>query len=168
MTAVKQETMTEQYLITPLGDVTFGDDDIYHFKKGLVGSQEAQSFIMATIDGGNPDFRMMINKDTPSIMFMVLTLTDRDRISELMDLDDFDHIQQCFQRSSDALALGYIVSISNEDGDRQATLNQKAPLVFDLNNNEGVQIILESSSYNINLPFFNQTMMNQLNQNPQH
>jgi flagellar assembly factor FliW len=98
-------------------------------------------------------FRWLQSVVSPEIAFVVTVpgLFDIDYSFELPERTQEDLDINC---AEDILALNIVVIPS--ENPRESTINMLAPLVFNINNRKGTQIVLAGTNFKVDFPLFKQ------------
>jgi flagellar assembly factor FliW len=125
-----------------------GNQEVLHFPEGLVGFENLHEYVLYRSEAYEP-FAWLISVEDPEIAFAVadpeyfvrdsyvLTIGEPDR--RLLDLKDQDPVEV------------YIIA-SPSSVDRGVTGNLKAPVVLNVRNRTGKQILLYSSRFSTRQP----------------
>ena len=124
------------------GEIEINESEIIELPHGLVGFPELKKFILLNHDKDSP-FKWLQSIDDGSIAFVLINpllfkpdYTVEVTENEVSDLD--------LNKEEDAVISVIITMPTNP---QNMTANLKAPLVFNLKNRKGKQIILNNSSY---------------------
>ena len=115
------------------GDLEIDKTSVFNFKDGLYGFENLHNFIIINEEETEP-FKWLLSIDDPSIGFPILSPYFID--TEYTIIQDFDP-----QR----YVLFLIITLQDEQGN--ITANMKAPIVLDIVNLEGEQIIIPIEKY---------------------
>ena len=128
---------------TRFGEIEVADEETIKLPNGLIGFPELKRFILLDHDKDSP-FKWLQSLDDGSIAFVLINpLLFKNNYSvevteaEVSDLD--------LTSEEDAVISVIITMPSNP---QNMTANLKAPLIFNLKNRLGKQIVLSSSTYN--------------------
>ncbi len=115
------------------GELEIEKSSIFNFKDGLYGFEDLHRFIIINEEETEP-FKWLLSIDDPSIGFPILSpyYIDPD-YSIMQDLDPEKHV------------LFLIITLQDEKGN--ITANMKAPLILDVTDLEGKQIIILTEKY---------------------
>ncbi len=115
------------------GEVNVQPHHIFTFKDGVLGFEFLREFVLISEEGTQP-FKWLINLENPEIGFPVLSpwYVEND-YNPGRDID------------LDRLVLFCIVTLGDESG--RMTINLKAPVVLDIENQTGWQVILPADKY---------------------
>jgi flagellar assembly factor FliW len=124
------------------GEIEVNDPDIIELPHGLIGFPELRKFILLDHDKDSP-FKWLQSLDDGAIAFVIINpvLFKSDYFVEVTEAEvsDLD-----LKDEKDAV-ISVIITIPSDPNNM--TANLKAPLVFNLKNRMGKQIILNNSEY---------------------
>lgn len=127
---------------TRFGEVEVKDKDVITLPNGLIGFPELKRYVMLDHDKDSP-FKWLQSLDDGAIAFVLINpllfkpdYTVEVTEAEVSDLD--------LKAEEDAVISVIITMPSNP---QNMTANLKAPLVFNLKNRRGKQVILNNSAY---------------------
>ncbi|MCX7879881.1 MAG: flagellar assembly protein FliW [Ignavibacteria bacterium] len=109
---------------------------IFYFENGLFGFEDLREFVIIAEEETLP-FKWLISLERPEIGFPLLSPWHIDLLYD--PGDDFDLEKN---------VLMVIITLENEN--KQMTANMKAPVVFDVENQRGWQVILPTDKYSTN------------------
>lgn len=117
------------------------------FKKGILGFPEEMDFIFAQMEDKIDDYHFwaMIetNRDSDPLDFTVLPMEN----AFAKNLISFSDVKKSIEKELDLdmenTTAFLIVKASNDDGILSIYVNLQAPIVIDLEKQEGVQILLD-------------------------
>lgn len=116
------------------GEIEFSKENILHFKNGLFGFEEFQSFLL--IKSENELFFWLNSIDQPEYIFPVIGL-------RLID--------DGYPQTEETEAFG-IVTFNNDP--KKTTVNLKAPVYINQDKKEGYQTIIDQDKYMVNYQLF--------------
>lgn len=128
----KKKILTRQF-----GEITVTDDLIFDFSNGILGFEHLNQFILISDEDTEP-FKWLLSLENPEIVFPLLNP---------WQIDINYDIGNEFNHENDAVMV--IVTLSDEDG--SMTANMKAPIILNVVEQKGKQIILPSDKYSTNL-----------------
>lgn len=131
------------------GTIEYTDENIIRFKEGLIGIDDKTKFILVEKDDFKP-FSYLQSVDDGSFVLIV--------INPLMVEPDYkysiyqDDLQAVGIRGNNAddFSLMAIVIFSNKLED--ITVNLKAPILINIHNKQGKQVILQNDDYGVEEP----------------
>jgi flagellar assembly factor FliW len=118
------------------GTIEIEPHHIFYFENGILGFEDLREFVLIADEETLP-FKWLISVENPEIGFPLLSPWHLDLMYD--PGPDFD---------LEKLVLMVIVTL--EDENKQMTANMKAPIVFDVENQKGWQIILPTDKYSTN------------------
>lgn len=135
---------------TRFGDVEVADSSCFEMVNPILGYEDEKKFVIIE-HKEQSNFRWLQSCQTPEIAFVVTVpgFFDIDYSFELPETTQEELDITC---AEDILALNIVV-IPHENP-RRSTINMLAPLVFNINNKKGTQIILSGSPFKIDFPLF--------------
>ncbi len=117
-------------------EIEVEDEHIVHFEEGILGFENLKEYVLIVDDQTVP-FKWLVSLDSPDIGFPLLSpwLVDADYNPG----NDFNF---------DAEAFFVVVTLEDEHG--KMTANLKAPIIINIEDKTGKQIILSTDKYPIN------------------
>jgi flagellar assembly factor FliW len=115
------------------GDIEVGERHIFYFDNGILGFEQLREFVLISEEQTNP-FKWLISLDETEIGFPLLSPWHID-----IEYDpglDIDYEKE---------VIMVVITLENEKG--MMTANMKAPIIFDVRDQKGKQIILPSDKY---------------------
>lgn len=131
------------------GEIEYSDKDVLTFNKGIPGFKELKIFVIADIED-NEIFKLFQSLDDPDIGLVVVSpfqvmkeyeVNLNEEITEELDI-----------KSPKDVVLYSVVNVNSDI--KKITANLMAPIVINIKNNFGEQLILEKSGYKIKQPIF--------------
>lgn len=132
------------------GEVEVDENSCFEIVQPILGYEKEKKFVLIQHNESS-QFRWLQSTNTPELAFVV-TVPGLFGIDYSFELSD--DVQECLEISDadDILALN-IVLIPHENP-RASTINLLAPLIFNIKNNKGSQVILSNSGLNAKHPLF--------------
>jgi flagellar assembly factor FliW len=127
------ETKVRKINTLQFGELEVGEDLIFIFPNGMLGFDELKEFVLITAEETVP-FKWLLSVEKPEIGFPLLSPWHIDLTYD--PGRDFDVEKQIFM---------VVVTLEDEIGSR--TANLKAPIIFDVDNQTGEQVILPTDKY---------------------
>jgi flagellar assembly factor FliW len=124
----KRNITTSQF-----GDLSIENRHIFNFEEGMLGFEELHEFVLISEEETVP-FKWLICIEKPEIGFPCLSPWHIDLTFD--PGKDFDLEKE---------VLLVVITLANDKG--RMTANMKAPIVLDVNNQTGKQVILHSDKY---------------------
>lgn len=127
---------------TRFGDIEVNEADIVQLPTGLIGFPELKSYVLLDHDKDSP-FKWLQSLDDGAIAFVLINplMFKPDYLVEVSEAEVAD---LALENEEDAIISVIITMPSNP---QNMTANLKAPLVFNLKNRRGKQLILNASEY---------------------
>ncbi|MDD9951262.1 MAG: flagellar assembly protein FliW [Zetaproteobacteria bacterium] len=127
---------------TRFGKIEVEDQEMINLPQGLVGFPELKKYILLNHDQESP-FKWLQSLDDGAIAFVIINplLFRPDYAVEVSESE----ISELEIKSEEDAVISVIVTMPSNP--QNMTANLKAPLVFNLQNRRGKQIILSNSSY---------------------
>lgn len=124
------------------GEIKVNEQEIWHFEKGLPGFPDEKQFVLLPLPN-NDVFMILQAVQTPYIAFVItnpfLTFKDYE-----FKIDD-STLEQLRLESEKDVAVYSILTV--KDPFVNTTINLQAPLIFNMKNKKGKQMILNDSPY---------------------
>lgn len=132
----KKNTKAKHIRTLQFGELDIEAKYIFNFKDGLLGFEELSEFVLISEEETVP-FRWLISIEQPAIGFPLLN-------PWLLDANYEPGMK--IDMNKDVLMV--VVTLEDEKG--LMTANMKAPIIFDIANLTGKQLILTSDKYSTN------------------
>ncbi|GAA0862730.1 flagellar assembly protein FliW [Paraclostridium tenue] len=120
------------------------------FEKGLPGFENYKTFILSDIEGDSK-FKLINSTEEENIGFIAISPFDVKKDYEI-NLDDETIKSLQIETPKDVLLLN-IITLGNTL--EKSTVNLKAPIIINIKNNKGKQLILQDDKYQIKEPLIN-------------
>lgn len=117
------------------------------FKKGIPGFEEYKYFRLSNIEN-NKNLKMITSKDDLNIGFVSISPFEVKKDYEI-NLSDEIINELNIEKPEDVLVLNIITLGKTLE---TSTVNLKAPLIINIKNNKGKQLILQDDKYKIKEP----------------
>ncbi len=132
---------------TRLGDIEISDDKIITFPFGLLGFEEMKHFVLLTPNPSIP-FRWLQSTENPSLAFVVINpLVFHPKYDMKIPLQQLAVID-----CEDAADMAVLVIVTIPEDPSKMTANLAGPLIINVKNRRGVQVILADESYSTEHP----------------
>ena len=118
------------------GELEIDEEFIFHFKDGMLGFEDLHDYVLISEESTAP-FKWLISVDEPEIGFPLLSP---------WHIDVF--YDPGIKYDMEKQALFVVITLEDENGEMSA--NMKAPVIFNIDNQTGEQIILQSDKYTTN------------------
>lgn len=131
------------------GVIEIEEKEIIVFTKGLLGFHEYNRYILIPASEDNSNlFYFLQSVDEESLCFILINPFS---VHDNYEIDLGDKVVEKLEIESAEDVLIYTI-VTVKDSLRTATTNLKAPIVINIKNNRGEQIILEGKDYPIKNP----------------
>jgi len=132
------------------GEVEVSENFIFELISPILGYDKEKEFVLIE-HKEQSNFKWLQSTTNPELAFVV-TVAGFFGIDYTFELPDNIQEDLEIESSEDILALN-IVLIPHENP-RASTINLLAPLIFNINNKKGAQVILSGSNFKVNVPLF--------------
>jgi len=138
----RKETVVIKVATTRFGEIDVKDNDVIELPAGLIGFPELKRYVLLDHDKDSP-FKWLQSLDDGAIAFVLINplLFKPDYTVEVTEAEVSD---LKIESEEDAVISVIITMPSNP---QNMTANLKAPLVFNLKNRKGKQVILTNQAY---------------------
>jgi flagellar assembly factor FliW len=133
-----------------LGGMTYHDEDVISFERGLPGFEELRSFIITSLPEHAP-FHWMHSIDEPGLRFVL--------INPMTIAPDYDprlnksHLNDIGIQTREDILM-YVIVTLDKARPHTSTANLLGPILINIRERRGSQIILDDSRYGVNTPLF--------------
>lgn len=136
----------------PYGPVTINEEDIIFFENGLIGFEASRKFVLLGNRDANETLIWLQSIDTEDLAFVVIQppVVKPDYKPAIRG----EEIEELEADNASDLLVYSIVTIPEEI--KKMTVNLKAPVIINVKNNKGKQIILNDDKYAIKELVFTQ------------
>lgn len=124
------------------GEIEVNESDLINMPEGLIGFPELNQFILLDHDTDSP-FKWLQSVGDPEMAFVVISPLSF-RPDYLVEVTE-EEVSNLKLTNADHAVISVIVTIPMDP--KKMSANLKAPLIFNLNNKMGKQIILKDSQY---------------------
>ncbi|WBW95470.1 flagellar assembly protein FliW [Oceanirhabdus sp. W0125-5] len=124
------------------GKIQYSDTEIVTFKKGLPGFENLKRFIIKDIEG-NPIFKIMHSLDRADIAFVIVSPFNCD---EKYQINLSNEVLKNLNIIKPTDVMLYTIVTLHSDY-KKITSNLRAPIVVNIKNNLGEQIISNNDEY---------------------
>jgi len=129
------------------GTFTYNEEDIITFKKGILGLENLQKFIIADIKE-NPVFKILQSIEDESVGLVIISPFE---VKNNYEIELKDYVTENLNISSSQEVILYNTVTVNSDVNK-ITVNLKAPIVINMDKKLGEQIIIDKEEYKIKHP----------------
>ncbi|NLO39459.1 MAG: flagellar assembly protein FliW [Ruminiclostridium sp.] len=134
------------------GEITVNESDVIVFPSGLPGFEEMKKFTLLGKQDTGAVFFWLQSIDEPNLSFVV---TDPFAIHPeyFVDVDDSETQELQISDAEDLLTLAIVTVPENV---KNTTVNLKAPVLINLHNNKGKQIIMKNETFPVKYNIMNE------------
>jgi flagellar assembly factor FliW len=127
---------------TRFGEIEVPEGDVIHLPSGLIGFPELKQYVLLDHDKDSP-FKWFQSLEDGAIAFVLIDplLFNPEYVAEVTDAE----LSELDVQSEEDLVISVIVTVPSNP--QNMTANLKAPLIFNLKNRRGKQVILNTSAY---------------------
>ncbi|MBC2455913.1 flagellar assembly protein FliW [Clostridium beijerinckii] len=126
------------------GEIEYGEKNIINFKKGILGFEKLKKFILVDLKGYEP-FKLLQSLENKEVGLIVTSPYDFFEEYEIK-LND-DTIENLKIKSPNEAMIITTVTLNSDA--KKITTNLQGPIVINISNNLGEQIIIDNSKYRI-------------------
>lgn len=126
------------------GTIEIDEKGIINFNEGLPGFEHVKQFVLLGGDEQSP-FKWLQSVDEPELAFVVV---DPFCIRKDYDITLEDAVLEKLGIKGPEDVLVYSIVVVPEDTSRMS-MNLKAPVVINVKNNKGMQVILDTDEYSV-------------------
>lgn len=132
-----------QVKTTRFGEIEVPESDVIHLPLGLIGFPELKKYVLLDHDKDSP-FKWFQSLEDGAIAFVLIDplLFKPTYVAEVTD----NELSELDVQAEEDLVISVIVTVPSNP--QNMTANLKAPLIFNLKNRRGKQVILNTSQYN--------------------
>lgn len=135
---------------TRFGEVEIDENACFEMASPILGYENEKKFALIEHQERS-SFKWFQSTQTPDLAFVV-TLAGLFGIDYSYELPEDVQENLDITEADDVLTLNIVVI--PHDNPRASTINLLAPLIFNIKNKKGAQVILQSSEYKIDYPLF--------------
>ncbi|MDU6036807.1 MAG: flagellar assembly protein FliW [Clostridium butyricum] len=129
------------------GEIEYEEKDIIKFKKGILGLEHLNTYVLLKIDEYEP-FQLLQSIEDEEIGFVLSCPFDFCKDYEI-DLNKELLKRLEIEREEEVMVFNTVTLNSDP---KKITTNLKAPIIINISNNLGEQIILDKEKYKIKHP----------------
>lgn len=131
------------------GSIEYEEKDVIYFEKGIPGFEELKKFIIFPVED-NEVFSVLHSIEKGDIGIIVTSPFNIEKDYEVqLDEEQIENIK--LQNEKDALVLNTVTLDSDID---KITVNLRAPIVINIKEKIGEQIIINNDKYKVKHPLF--------------
>ena len=134
-------------VISPVhGKITYDENEIIKFEKTILGFDELHNFILRKVENSN--FTILQSIEDEKISFVLVSPFDVESDYEIkLSNETIERIKAKFASDVSVFSL---VTLNSDI--KKITANLKAPVVINVNENLGEQVIIDKEKYKIKHP----------------
>lgn len=130
------------------GEIDFESEDVFHFSDGLFGFEEEKKFLLLPFAGSDGTLLCLQSVGTPGLAFVVM-----DPFSLRGDYSpELREEERKALGASSCEELCFYVLCAVKEPVADSTVNLKCPVVFHPGTRKAMQVILETSAYEMRHP----------------
>ena len=122
------------------GELTVPEDKVVYFEEGIIGFPEYKRFVLVETDGDHP-FLWLMSLDEPEFCLPLLPGDLVEGYRESISL---------YLKEGRGQAIYVVVTLGRSP--ESATINLKGPILIDVNNGKGRQVIIDSDTFALSCP----------------
>ncbi|NFI95840.1 flagellar assembly protein FliW [Clostridium botulinum] len=126
------------------GNIEYEEKDKITFKKGILGFENLKEYILVDLKECEP-FKLLQSLEDENVGLIVVSPFEF--LKNYETKLNTEEIKRLEIRSEEEVALVTTVTLNSDP--KKITTNLKAPLIINISNNLGEQIILDNSDYKI-------------------
>lgn len=136
-----------KYMSKVHGEITYEDKDIITFKKGVLGFDQLRKFFLVDLKDTEP-FKLLHSLENEEVGFIVT--------SPYEFFDDYEinlnneAINNLNIQSSQEVMILTTITLNSDI--KKITTNLQGPIIINISNNLGEQIIVDNSKYKVKEP----------------
>lgn len=136
-----------KYMSKVHGEITYEDKDIITFKKGVLGFDQLRKFFLVDLKDTEP-FKLLHSLEDEEVGFIVT--------SPYEFFDDYEinlnneAINNLNIQSSQEVVILTTITLNSDI--KKITTNLQGPIIINISNNLGEQIIVDNSKYKVKEP----------------
>ncbi len=131
-------------------EVEYDDNDLIHFKSGLLGFSGYRDFLLLSSWDEELPFYTLYSVEESNLYFILIKSEDFFKDYKL-NLTSGDR-QALLYKEKDIIQVFNIVHFAEDI--KKTTINLKGPLVINLSRNTGKQVVLDNDKYELHYPLF--------------
>lgn len=129
------------------GEIDYEEKDIINFGKGLLGFNELKKFILVKLDEYEP-FKLLHSMEDDEIGLIVTSPYDFFEDYEIKLSEET--IRNLKVKSSEEVVVVTTVTLNSDA--KKITTNLQGPIIINISNKLGEQIIIDNSKYKVKEP----------------
>lgn len=129
---------------TKLGSVKIDKEKIIEFEYGIPGFENLRKFALLQPESSFPIMWLVSLEDKQVAFPVILPQLIRSDYEIILPKDISEYLQ--LEKPEDAVAVCILTIPQNKE---DITINLAAPIIISLNNNKGIQLLIENTEYKI-------------------
>lgn len=129
------------------GEIKYEEKDVITFKKGILGFEDLKKFFLVDLEGLEP-FKILHSIEDENIGMVVISPFDFFKEYEIK-LNE-DTIKNLNIKSQEEVKLINTVTLNSDYN--KITTNLQGPIIINISNNLGEQIVVDNSKYKVKQP----------------
>lgn len=142
--------MMQKIITSRFGEIEYNNEDVLYFEDGLIGFENFKEFILIT-HKGNTLFTWLQSKDEGALAFL---LCDPFAFYPEYDIEIPDEDEKKLKIQDIKDILIFTTTSIPKNAPRDATINLLAPIIVNIKEKIGRQVILDVSKYNYPTKYF--------------
>lgn len=129
------------------GEIKYTEKDIITFNRGLLGFEELKKYFLVDLEGIEP-FKLLHSLENEDVGMIVISPYDffQDYEIELTE----ETVENLDIKSPEEVKIINTVTLNSDP--KKITTNLQGPIIINISNNLGEQIIIDNSKYKIKEP----------------
>ncbi|HPU60243.1 MAG: flagellar assembly protein FliW [Defluviitoga tunisiensis] len=129
---------------TKLGSVKIDTEKIIEFEYGIPGFENLRKFALLQPESSFPIMWLVSLEDKQVAFPVILPQLIRSDYEIILPEDISEYLQ--LEKPEDAVVISILTIPQNKE---DITINLAAPIIISLNNNKGIQLLIENTEYKI-------------------
>ncbi|MGB4722855.1 MAG: flagellar assembly protein FliW [Defluviitoga tunisiensis] len=129
---------------TKLGSVKIDTEKIIEFEYGIPGFENLRKFALLQPESSFPIMWLVSLEDKQVAFPVILPQLIRSEYEIILPEDISEYLQ--LEKPEDAVVISILTIPQNKE---DITINLAAPIIISLNNNKGIQLLIENTEYKI-------------------
>ncbi|MDR4509197.1 MAG: flagellar assembly protein FliW [Candidatus Brocadiaceae bacterium] len=130
-----------------LGELNIKTEDIITFDEGILGYEDYKQYVIVNFEECRP-FEWLICVEDPMIAFPIINPLPL--FTDYNPLDSVEEVQSLHIEDRGDVETFCIVTLGEDPA--QVTINLKGPILVNMGNNKGKQVVLTEDYYNLHHP----------------
>lgn len=151
---MNRDTVSNQLkkrLTARVGDFEYFQEDLFLFKRGIYGFENLREFVVTAAPHEDiPEiYRYLQSIEEPNLALIMMNALVNSKSSSIIKAEDLEpHLYMRNLKLEDVIVF-LVTSIRVEQGQQRVSINTKAPIILAPERQEGWQVILDGSNYQI-------------------